>query len=106
MSWGSSWGSSNAAVAGGTWGTSSWSSSSHGSKDFGPEGQHYNQCIAGNTWGGKNGILGGCYDENCPGCRHDRAGSTWSSSSSGGNAALKLATLFGVGVLAKKSLWD
>lgn len=103
MSWGNSWGNSNGGSQG-SWGTSSWCSNSGGCN---PEGQHHGQCIAGSSWS-NNGMFGSgsSYDENCPGCRRDRACSTWSNRSSGGNPALKLASLFGVGVIAKKSLWD
>lgn len=101
MSWNSSWGKSGFSRNG--WGSSSWSGSNSCHRV--PEGQHYNQCIAGHTWG-NNSVMGMTYDERCSGCRHHRVGSTWGSCKNDGNPVLKLAGIFGVGTIAKKSLWD
>lgn len=105
MSWGNSWGRngwSNSKFSSGGWGGSS--SGCGNNKD--PEGQHNSTCIAGTGSWGHSGLMKKYYDENCSGCRHERAASTWSSRPSGENPALKLVALFGIGYIAKKSLWD
>ena len=102
MSWGNGW-SNNSGPGGGGWGNSAWGSNTD-NKD--PEGQHNASCIAGNGSWGNGGLMRNYYDESCSGCRHDRAKSSWGSQSSGGNPALKIVSLFGIGVMAKKSLWD
>jgi hypothetical protein len=99
MSWGNSWSSGS---AGSGWGNSGKDSDNN--KE--PEGQHISSCIAGAGPWGHNGLMSGCYDEHCSGCRHDRAGSTWSGSKSGINMAVKLAAFLGMGVATKKGIWD
>jgi hypothetical protein len=100
MSFGNSWGNgwSEKCFNGGNSGSRS------GNKD--PEGTHNASCIAGSGSWGNSGLMKNYYDESCSGCRHDRSKSSWGSPQSGGNPALKIASLFGIGVLAKKSLWD
>ncbi|XP_052818427.1 uncharacterized protein LOC128244465 [Mya arenaria] len=62
MSWGSSWG------------HDSWSVR----EEHGTEGVHCGSCTAGgSSWGGRS--WGNGYDERCPGCRRDRAGSPFGS---------------------------
>lgn len=103
-SWGNSgWSSNGNSGSRGGWGTSTWGNNGNNPD---PEGTHNNSCIAGTSGWGNSGFMTPYYDEKCPGCRHDRSKSSWTNRKSGGNPTLQFCALFGVGAVAKKSLWD
>ena len=63
-----------------TWGNSGWGKQDT-TENREPNGQHHNQCIAGQSGWGTNGPLGAYYDAKCPGCERDRASRSWGSTS-------------------------
>lgn len=97
---------------GSSWSQSNWSNSFSGGNNYehkDPEGTHCSSCIACNSgWCGSN-WMNSTYDENCSGCKHERAqygwGHDWGHGSNGAAIAGVL-SLVGGAYVAKKSLWD
>lgn len=97
MSWGNSWGNDK------------WSNSFSGGNSYSenrePEGTHNASCISDSGGWGSTGWGRASYDENCSGCRHERARSSIGAYSQGQAVSLLVALIGGSGKNRKKSIW-